>query len=249
MAFDITPPSRADLERALARFVVPRLSSVSTPEPGALWRAAWDGNVLIAAVLSVQPEQVTVAPVSLGGTPTSIRVADGVFVSLDAPRATPIPAITLDSEIVTNGRITPGTVQDADDHLRRTFWDWSTAHKQSGPSIVPSQLTKVLGVSVPVALDLVRGNRAPTPEQSRVLAEQLPHFFLQSGQPINEQLRATMLRRKYRQPVLSVANRRGVSAAAAWRQSCAAIAAAPLRSSVTSIDWEARADYFFAEVS
>lgn len=249
MPFNLTPPSRADLERALARLVVPRLSAAATPEPGSLWRAAWDDNILIAAVLNVQSQQVLVVPVSLGGTPTSIRVADGVFASVDAPHATPIPPITLDSKIATNGQITAETLQGADDDIRRMFWDWSTIQNQSAPPIAPSQLTKVLGVSVPVALDLVRGNRGPTPEQSRVLAEQLPDFFLRSGRPISDQLRSTMLMRKYRQPVLSVARRRGVSAAAAWKQSCAAIAAAPLRSSVTNIDWEARADYFFSEAS
>jgi hypothetical protein len=248
MPFKLTPPGRSDLERAFARVQVPELSSAAIPEPGSLWRASWDDNILIAGVVRVAASEVLVVPVSLGSAPSGTAVTEGLFASVLTPSATPIPAITLDTRIITKDTLTTGAVQDPDEQIRKRFSDWSTERTESNRPIMPSQLTNLLGVSVNVALDLVRGNRVPDEDQTRVLSEQLPDFFTRARQPLNEQLRSTMLMRKYRQPVLSVARRRGVSATAAWRQSCAAIAAVPLRSHVANMNWEARADYFFSDV-
>lgn len=248
MPFKLTPPGRADLERAFARIQVPQVSSAAVPESGSLWRAAWDDNVLIAGVLRVEPHEVLVVPVSLGSTPTGIAVTDSLFATVDTAAATLIPAITLDSQISAQGAVTIAEMKEPDEQIRRRFWDWSTTRATISQPIIPSQLTSLLDVSVNVALDLVRGNRLPDVEQTRVLSAQLPDFFARSERPLNEQLRSTMLLRKYRQPVLSLARRRGASATTVWRQSCAAIASAPLRSHTANTDWEARVDYFFSEI-
>ncbi|UWD79257.1 hypothetical protein [Curtobacterium flaccumfaciens] len=248
MPFKLTPPGRADLERAFARIEVPQLSSAAVPEPGSLWRAAWDDNVLIAAVLRVELHEVLVVPVSLSSTPSGVAVTETLFATVLTPSATPIPAITLDSKITTQDTVTTAAVRGPDEQIRQSFWDWSAARAATSRPIMPSQLTSLLDVSVSVALDLVRGNRLPDVEQTRVLSAQLPEFFTLSERPLNEHLRSTMLMRKYRQPVLALARRRGASATAVWRQSCAAIASVPLRSQTANTDWEARADYFFSDV-
>lgn len=248
MPFKLTPPGRADLERAFARVQVPRVSSAAVPESGSLWRAAWDDNVLIAGVLRVEPREVLVVPMLLSSTPSGIAVTDTLFATVDTAAATLIPAITLDSKISSQDAVTIAATKEPDEQIRRTFWDWSAARAPIGQPIMPSQLTSLLDVSVNIALDLVRGNRLPDVEQTRVLSAQLPEFFTRSERPLNEQLRSTMLLRKYRQPVLSLARRRGASATTVWRQSCAAIASVPLRSSTAKTDWEARADYFFSDI-
>ena len=252
MPFKLTPPGRADLERAFARIQVPRVSSAAVPEPGSLWRAAWDDHVLIAGVLRVEPYEVLVVPVSLSSTPSevadTIQVTETLFATVLTPSATPIPPITLDSAISTQDTVTTAGVEGPDEQIRQRFWDWSAARTTTNQPIMPSQLTSLLDVSVNTALDLVRGNRLPDVEQTRVLSAQLPEFFTRSERPLNEHLRSTMLMRKYRQPVLSLARRRGASATAVWRQSCAAIASVPLRSQTAYTDWEARADYFFSDI-
>lgn len=248
MQFNLTPPGRADLERAFARMQVPRLSSSAVPEPGSLWRVAWDDNALIAGVLRVTSDEVLLVPVSLRSTPSPVAVTDALFAHIDAPSATPVPAITLDSKISTRATLEAGATLAPDDQIHHQFAEWSSVEGSPRKPLTPSQLTKILGVPVPVALDLVRGNRLPTPEQAQVLAAKLPDFFLHPGLKLHDELRSTMLMRKYRQPVLSVAHQRGVTATTAWRQSCAAIAVVPLRSRAAQTDWEARADYYFSDV-